>query len=72
MRKNPQKYFFSHFSEQKFRKNRDFRSKSPVIELIPQSTTTAPGLIQSPLTNFAEPMATTKISASLIYKRGTF
>lgn len=38
----------------------------PVIELMPQSITTAPGLIQSPLTNLARPMATTKISASRV------
>lgn len=38
----------------------------PDIELIPQSITTAPGLIQSPFTNFGLPIATTNTSASLI------
>lgn len=42
------------------------QKKIPEIELIPQSITTAPGLIQSPFTNFGLPIATTKISASLI------
>lgn len=41
-----------------------FNLNSPANELIPQSTTTAPGLIQSAFTNFALPIATTKISAS--------
>jgi len=39
----------------------------PGIELMPQSITTAPGLIQSPLTISARPIATTTISASCTY-----
>lgn len=35
----------------------------PGIGFIPQSITTAPGLIQSPLTSFGLPMPTTRISA---------
>lgn len=35
----------------------------PGIGLMPQSMTTAPGLIQSPLTNSGWPIPTTKISA---------
>lgn len=35
----------------------------PGIGLIPQSMTTAPGLIQSPLINFGLPIPTTTISA---------
>jgi hypothetical protein len=36
----------------------------PSIELMPQSMTTAPGLIQDSLTISARPMATTKMSAA--------
>lgn len=36
----------------------------PDMEFIPQSITTAPGLIQSPFTNFGLPIATTNTSAS--------
>lgn len=38
-----------------------------MIELIPQSITTAPGLIQLPFTISGRPMATTRISACLAF-----
>lgn len=37
---------------------------------MPQSMTTAPGLIHDPRTSSGCPIATTKISAVLVYKQG--
>lgn len=39
------------------------------MELMPQSMTTAPGFTQSPFTNSAFPMATTKMSAVFTYHK---
>ena len=41
------------------------------MELMPQSMTTAPGFTQSPFTNSALPMATTKMSAVLTFHKKT-
>jgi len=43
-----------------------------VIRFIPTSITTAPGLIMSPVTRFARPAATIRISARRVFARRFF